>query len=678
MYTTTTTNTLTPSSVCIERLKAQKFLDYVGSTNEFISQYFNPDQDDTQSLSQRATQTSNEIISIRNLDLYSSMQNMEHLSLNANKAMPAETRAKKRSSAPTKKVHLHDPTINNVFLSLSTLKYAIIALITLCLLGSFLFLFVIGVLYISDCADDPNIPVYLLVLGGAGLIRVFLFYACPFSYSDSTITKMYEHLVWRLVINRFRSSYHNILAIKSSHNDDYTSYSCLAKAGVRLKGVCSFLVSFLCCNCCCFAYFNQLFDVHNKKSIFVKRPKEQHQQQKVKQHSILKSQANTDVFQMATDQSSVSLSTQFYLSNNSTTNMSEITRPSTAPTTFSSIIGEFNCLNVPNFANMIKYETEDSSSARNSSSRSSIKSRVRKTFRFKSYSMSELEPVRADDQPKLKRTASFSSYKKSNSSSSHFEKSQNVLGNRLFYGKYGNKYGTHKRLYRHHNKTQRPFRLVDFRTVRYCVAYLLQRCLDVFIVCWFVCGNYWVFNVTLSDTPSDGTNANASNSTSRLETSGYLSGKYNFKARKLISIKEDDASPAKARNTSNTKIKSIILNVTFIDSLIPKSIQAKNLTYVNYNTTIYLNNICYQTAFVQIVSTYSLLALIVVCVISYRFYMAVCDDGRGPARKGRARHQHKHQHQHHQSRARAHDSKSHRQMHETLHRAHSFKFKPNF
>lgn len=42
---------------------------------------------------------------------------------------------------------LHDPTINNVIVSKSTLKYAIIALLTLGLLASFLYLLIIGVLY---------------------------------------------------------------------------------------------------------------------------------------------------------------------------------------------------------------------------------------------------------------------------------------------------------------------------------------------------------------------------------------------------------------------------------------------------------------------------------------------------------------------------------------------------
>lgn len=53
------------------------------------------------------------------------------------------------------------------------------------------------------------------------------------------------------------------------------------------------------------------------------------------------------------------------------------------------------------------------------------------------------------------------------SSSSSGSSATATYGNLYFSGKYNNKYGTHKHLRKHHNKTQRPIRLFDFNSIRY-------------------------------------------------------------------------------------------------------------------------------------------------------------------------------------------------------------------
>ncbi len=47
----------------------------------------------------------------------------------------------------------------------------------------------------------------------------------------------------------------------------------------------------------------------------------------------------------------------------------------------------------------------------------------------------------------------------------------------------------------HHHHIRYLEKLIDVQSIRYCLAYLVQRSLDVFMVCWFFYGNYIVFNV---------------------------------------------------------------------------------------------------------------------------------------------------------------------------------------
>jgi hypothetical protein len=41
----------------------------------------------------------------------------------------------------------------------------------------------------------------------------------------------------------------------------------------------------------------------------------------------------------------------------------------------------------------------------------------------------------------------------------------------------------------------KPYKIIDIRSARYCLSYLTQRILDILIVCWFLYGNFLVFQV---------------------------------------------------------------------------------------------------------------------------------------------------------------------------------------
>jgi hypothetical protein len=98
----------------------------------------------------------------------------------------------------------------------------------------------------------------------------------------------------------------------------------------------------------------------------------------------------------------------------------------------------------------------------------------------------------------------------------------------------------------HHHRIRYFEKLIDAQSVRYCFAYLVQRLLDVFILCWFLYGNYIVFNVK------------------------------DF----IVFI---DRTPAYSNRTSNTSIASRL------------------------DSPDYCNLLCYMTAFYQIIIVYALI-----------------------------------------------------------------------
>jgi hypothetical protein len=200
-------------------------------------------------------------------------------------------------------------------------------------------------------------------------------------------------------------------------------------------------------------------------------------------------------------------------------------------------------------------------------------------------------------------------------------KNSSTYGHRYFCGKYGSKYATHNKLQRHHNKMRKPFRLVDVRSVRYATSYLLQRLLDVFMICWFICGNYWIYNVVEADNKkklkSNISNVNKSMVTTfspkKNKTSEF---KTNFTQIKYL---DNERNSTKKETHAIVDDKTLFLNITIIDQLITPLTNLTNFTSVS----IELNKICYQTALFQIIATYSLFALIVIFIFSYRLYSIV-------------------------------------------------------
>lgn len=209
----------------------------------------------------------------------------------------------------------------------------------------------------------------------------------------------------------------------------------------------------------------------------------------------------------------------------------------------------------------------------------------------------------SSSQRKVKRTNSFSD-------SNH--------GNRYFNGRYGNKYGTHKHLYRHHKKTQRPLRLVDFRSIRYCIAYLIQRCLDLFILIWFFCGNYWVFNTNLNLT--DLNNSTKTNTSLEFETKAprFLETSNLFdtinKSNFITDIQSEYSEKIEFKKTN------IWSKLRELGNLRINHINSSMKSMLNETTVTQYNTICYYTAFYQIIASYSVFGLFALMAIGYNIY----------------------------------------------------------
>ncbi len=79
-----------------------------------------------------------------------------------------------------------DQSATKLIINRSTVKYSLILLITIMLSTFLVFIFIVGAMNIQNCRLNPKIPIYLLVVGLMGFLRLLLFYSCPFSYSKST------------------------------------------------------------------------------------------------------------------------------------------------------------------------------------------------------------------------------------------------------------------------------------------------------------------------------------------------------------------------------------------------------------------------------------------------------------------------------------------------------------
>lgn len=150
---------------------------------------------------------------------------------------------------------------------------------------------------------------------------------------------------------------------------------------------------------------------------------------------------------------------------------------------------------------------------------------------------------------------------------------------------------------------------------------MLQRALDVFILCWFIYGNYSVFNAEIS-----------------------IDDVFNPNSDTMLRIQQ------KVNQTLNISTSlNKTLNTTTNQSIL---IEDHNSTNSTKNDFVADSLICYTTAFFHILAVYALIALIVFVAISYQVYLLV---------KVTPSHE-KHHNHHHRHRSHYDDSNDPRQI----------------
>ena len=150
---------------------------------------------------------------------------------------------------------------------------------------------------------------------------------------------------------------------------------------------------------------------------------------------------------------------------------------------------------------------------------------------------------------------------------------------------------------------------------------MLQRALDVFILCWFIYGNYSVFNAEIS-----------------------IDDVFNPNSDTMMRIQQQQ----KVNQTLNTISTSLNKTSTNQSNLI----EDRNSTNSTKNDFVADSLICYTTAFFHILAVYALIALIVFVAISYQVYLLV---------KVTPSHE-KHHHHHHRHRSHYDNSNDPRQI----------------
>lgn len=160
-------------------------------------------------------------------------------------------------------------------------------------------------------------------------------------------------------------------------------------------------------------------------------------------------------------------------------------------------------------------------------------------------------------------------------------------------------YHHHHRHYQrnhHRHQQQRKYNFVDFNSIRYCVTHFIQRIIDLFILCWFVYGNYLIFSVNQD---------NLSNNNANFTWISQLATTTNVNKTLIINTQQNDNySSNYLVNKYNNK--DIELNKT-IDNNATLTVKINNN---NYNTYFKYN--CYKISFYQIVITYIFLAILLV------------------------------------------------------------------
>lgn len=428
--------------------------------------------------------------------------------------------------------HVHDPKINTVITS-STLKYACMALMSMIAICAYVSFIAIGTLGLEYCGKYKKIPTYLLAFGIVGIVQIFLYFSCPFSYSKSIVAKMYEHLIWRLVLNRFSASLflsdHASTSLYENSGKSYSELSTCEKFNVKISCCSTFVSSFFCCDFCCFNPCKRII----RKATRDANSTIQHQP------SMYQFSETNSILSRNLAQSNSGSIARFNASLNSISNRSE------------------------NIRGNIFEKSKNSESKCSSSSLASKTKRGRRSapnsIGFKrSRSSSDINPEKKKRSRAQKRRKSLSDHS---------------LGNHYFNGQYGNKYSTHKHLYRHHKKTQQPIKLVDCNTMRFCVFFWIRQILLLFLLIWFICGNYWVFD---SELRQDANKTNSSN-----------------------------------------KNQQEIFKVDFKGFDISRSLNELNSHNLN---PIVLKIVCFNFAFYQVIVIYCIFVLFAIVIVFYRIF----------------------------------------------------------
>ena len=279
--------------------------------------------------------------------------------------------------------------VNRIAISIITFKYAFILLVTIILICYLFFLFMIGITNLNLCSEENKSAIYLVVIGFIGILRIVLFYSCPFNFSESILKKLYEKLFKMLIINRCKYSYR-------------TSKIIFRKTR-PLKRFFYFFYNFFC-SCCCSVKFknNQIILKNNN--------------------------LDSDLFDSYSNTQSNS--------NSETSAISII------------LHDLFCCLECI-----------------------------------------DLKSNNINDEKKnvltLKRSVSLDQIKEKASKQSSLNNKKNFERE-----KFNDLYYIDKRLRYQHNKTQKDYKIIDKRSIRYGSAYLVQLILDIFMILWFICGIY--------------------------------------------------------------------------------------------------------------------------------------------------------------------------------------------
>lgn len=447
-------------------------------------------------------------------------------------------------------------SLTKIVLTRSTIKYGLILIITLVIVFFLMFIFVTGALNLYNCELNPKIPIYLLVMGFMGNLRILLFYSCPFSFSKSIASKIYENVIESLIIDRCKVS--NKASKNFAYSNQPETNSLASKLKTRFSRLFSFIFNF--CGCCC--CFSRLY---YKKSIKIEEiEKEDHSTEKLTEN-----QFNTEtMFQISntTDHSST-----FFSMNDDSEHISK-------SKSFSNMSTKTNSSNFSNLFNGLFFFSSNSNSKNHNrinknrlSSRRQNHDTCSKTssisFKAKDkYHTKNMTIKRSETFPKTRYT-----YSKRDLINKRSSRNSNY------------NYSSHKHIKRFYKK-QRPYKLIDVRSIRYGATHILQRLIDLFIIIWFVFGNYWVLSV--------------------FDQSSYQ-----------ILPKVLNASTQINQNNQDNLFSSLKYNDMF------------NITsyQLQHNTTkigtLECNVFCYRVAFFQIITSYSFIVFVFFCVISYRIYL---------------------------------------------------------